>query len=368
MDQVIVYGCVVLTVVLGALDPALHRGRPEGPGHGRLAGNDRPCRGRAPVPSRSGCGRWQPSSPAWPACSPPRSSGSTPTTSPCSSRPPSPRWSPPACARCPSPWWWPCSWGSPPRSSSATCPRPATGRPRSSTRCPSSSSPWSSSTTWCAGARSPRSEGTGGALDRAITPQGGSELAGSPPGRLGGGLAGAGLQVRRAPRPHRRHRRPPPARRGLLGGPGRPGLRLRHHLLVVDPGHRRGGHALALPGDLRRRGRPHHRHPGHQPRVAGAGGDRRRGPGRPADGAARRPAQHPPGRPLRGHRHPHLRPADGEPGLHSAELRQPGPRSHPQPPRLRLARPRLRLSVPGRLRHHRPVHLELCAARPPGSP
>ena len=53
------------------------------------------------------------------------------------------------------------------------------GRARSSTPSPSSSSPWCSSTTSSAGDAWATSSGWGGALDRAITPQGESRLAGS---------------------------------------------------------------------------------------------------------------------------------------------------------------------------------------------
>ena len=81
LDQVIVY------VVRGGhrgdrgRRAALHRGRPQGAGHGRLAGHDRPVGHQPDGHLRRGLGGQPRSSPDWPACSPPRSSASTPATS-----------------------------------------------------------------------------------------------------------------------------------------------------------------------------------------------------------------------------------------------------------------------------------------------
>ena len=54
-----------------------------------------------------------------------------------------------------------------------------------------------------------------------------------------------------------------------------------------------------------------------------------------------------------------LRPFDGEPRLHAAQLRQPGAGAHPQPARIRLFRPCLRVLVSGGVRGHRPLHRQL---------
>ena len=78
MDQIIVYICVVATVVAGAVVLRYTEVGPEGAGHGRLAGDDRPVGHQSRRRSRSGCGRSAPSSPGWPGCWRRPSSASTP--------------------------------------------------------------------------------------------------------------------------------------------------------------------------------------------------------------------------------------------------------------------------------------------------
>ncbi len=90
LDQIIVYGCVIVTVVVGAVvlrftDVGLKvRAMVDSPAMTDLSGTN---------PGAVSIGVWavSTSSPAWPACWPPRSSDSTPPTSPCSSPPPSRR-------------------------------------------------------------------------------------------------------------------------------------------------------------------------------------------------------------------------------------------------------------------------------------
>jgi branched-chain amino acid transport system permease protein len=62
--------------------------------------------------------------------------------------------------------------------------------------------------------------------------------------------------------------------------------------------------------------------------ITFAGGRRHR----PGHGCDRRLLEHPPRRPLCRARDPHLRAPHGEPRLHLADLREPGPRGLPQPP------------------------------------
>ena len=117
----------------------------------------------------------------------------------------------------------------------------------------------------------------GGALDRAITPQGESRLAGSTSNRGRDRLRSASS----ADTPARscsssRSAAIPLLVQRLLGRTLRPGLRLRRHLPVLDHRHGRGRHALALPDHLRRGGRVDHRAAGQQPRLARPGGGRRR--------------------------------------------------------------------------------------------
>ncbi len=81
-------------------------------------------------------------------------------------------------------------------------------------------------------------------------------------------------------------------------------------------------------------------------------------PDRPPDGAHHRLPEHPPGRPLRGPGHADLRALDGEPGLHPAHLREPGTRPERDPAELGHLRQGLRVRVPGGLLHRGPVHLE----------
>ena len=56
-DELIVYASVLIIVVVGALDTALHGHRPEGSGDGRLPRDDVSVGGRTPCRCRSGCGR-----------------------------------------------------------------------------------------------------------------------------------------------------------------------------------------------------------------------------------------------------------------------------------------------------------------------
>ena len=63
--------------------PALHRGRPQGAGHGRLAGHDRPVGNEPDGGLGRRVGGQHASSPAWPVSWPHPSSGSTPPTSRC---------------------------------------------------------------------------------------------------------------------------------------------------------------------------------------------------------------------------------------------------------------------------------------------
>ncbi len=102
------------------------------------------------------------------------------------------------------------------------------------------------------------SDRVGGALDRAIAPQGANQLAGSTGGSTRPRLSRPDRTVRRAGTPHRSGGPIASRRPGILGGPGGPGIRLRHHLPVLYPGHRRGRHDLAVPDHLRR-GRCAHR-------------------------------------------------------------------------------------------------------------
>ena len=78
-----------------------------------------------------------------------------------------------------------------------------------------------------------------------------------------------------------------------------------------------------------------------------------------ADGCRRRPAQHPPRRPLRRPGDADLRAPDGEPRLHAAHLREPGSGSHPQSTGFRRVRSCLRLSLSRRLRDHCALHRQL---------
>ena len=74
-------------------------------------------------------------------------------------------------------------------------------------------------------------DGWGGALDRAITPQGESRLAGSTSSVVETASLGFVGQVRRPAAAHRRRRRRCPCIvQGYWVGPVRPGLRLRRHL------------------------------------------------------------------------------------------------------------------------------------------
>ena len=114
-------------------------------------------------------------------------------------------------------------------------------------------------------------DGWGGALDRAITPQGESRLAGSTSNvvetaSLGffGKYAGPLLLIVIVGAL-------PLIVGGLLGRAVRRGVRLRRHLLVLDHRHRRGRDALALPDHVRRRRGAHHGPAGQPPRMAGPG-------------------------------------------------------------------------------------------------
>ena len=116
-----------------------------------------------------------------------------------------------------------------------------------------------------------RDDGWGGALDRAITPQGESRLAGSTSSvveaaSLGfvGKYAGPLLLIVVVGAL-------PLIVQGYWVGLVRAGLRLRRHLPVLDHRHRRGRHALALPDHLRRGGGADHGPAGQQPRLAGPG-------------------------------------------------------------------------------------------------
>ena len=80
-------------------------------------------------------------------------------------------------------------------------------------------------------------------------------------------------------------RRPAARPRRLLGGADGPGLRLRRDLPVVDAGHRRRGHALALPDHLRRGRSADHGPVRQPPRLAGPGRRGRRGARRHGDWA-----------------------------------------------------------------------------------
>ncbi len=138
-------------------------------------------------------------------------------------------------------------------------------------------------------------EGWGGALDRAIMPQGESRLGGSTDSvveeaslNFFGKYAGpvvliavvGGAAAHRA---------------GLLGGPDGRGLCVRRHLLVMDDRHRRGRHALAVPDHVRRGRSADDRAAGQQPWVAGACRRGRRWRRRPRHGRHRRLLEHPPG-------------------------------------------------------------------------
>ncbi len=166
-------------------------------------------------------------------------------------------------------------------------------------------------------------------------------------------------EVRRPASAHRRGRGDPPDCPGLLGGTLRPGLRVRHHFPLLDHRHGRGRHALALPDHLRRRGRVDHGSAGQQPRLAGARGGARRRARRGGHGSHRWLSQHQAGRPLRGSRHADFRSPHGELGLHPAFVRQPGPRVEPQPARIRVLGPVVHVSLPGCVRGAVPVHREL---------
>ena len=211
-------------------------------------------------------------------------------------------------------------------------------------------------------------EGWGGALDRAIAPQGESRLAGSTSsvvesaslnsvGRYAGPvilvvLAGA----------------LPMILEWVLGRAGGPGLRLRCDLPVVDPRDGRGRDALAVPDHLCRGRGTDHGPVGQPLRVAGSGRRGGRGPRGRRHGSHCRLPEHPARRPLRRPGDAHLRTPDREPRLHPAELREPGARAESEPARLRRLRLGLLLPVSGGLRPRRPVHRQPPAVRPPGSP
>ena len=81
-------------------------------------------------------------------------------------------------------------------------------------------------------------DGWGGALDRAITPQGESRLAGSTSSVVESASARILRQVRRAGAAHRRRRCRAAHRAGLLGRRHGGRLRLRRHPPVLDHRHR----------------------------------------------------------------------------------------------------------------------------------
>ena len=92
-----------------------------------------------------------------------------------------------------------------------------------------------------------------------------------PPRAVETGSLGFRRPIRRPGGPRGPGRRVAHDPLGLLGGPRGPGLRLRGHLPVLDPGHRGGGHALAVPDHLRRGRGPHHGPAGQPRRMAHPG-------------------------------------------------------------------------------------------------
>ena len=102
LDQVIAYVCVLAIVGLGALILRFTEAGPQRAGDGRLRGDDVAV-GEQPLAHRRGrVGGLHLPRRARRASSPRRSSASTRASSRCSSRPRSPRSSPPGCAACPS--------------------------------------------------------------------------------------------------------------------------------------------------------------------------------------------------------------------------------------------------------------------------
>ena len=98
---------------------------------------------------------------------------------------------------------------------------------------------------------------------------------------------------------------------------------------------------------------------GDQPRLARAGRRPRRRCGRDGHRPHRRAPEHPSRGPLCRTRHTHVRADRGEPGVHPAPVREQRAGALHQPPELRHLRPCLCLRVPGGLHHHCAVHREL---------
>ena len=143
------------------------------------------------------------------------------------------------------------------------------------------------------GGRLGETEGWGGALDRAITPQGESRLAGSTSNVVEtASLNFVGTLRRSAPAHHRRGGGAPPGER-VLGRALPVGVRPGHHLPLLDDRHGRGRHALALPDHVRRRRRADHGPAGEPLRLAGPGRCRRGRSHRRRHGGDHRLPQHP---------------------------------------------------------------------------
>ena len=151
------------------------------------------------------------------------------------------------------------------------------------------------------------------------------------------------------PDPAHRHRVVgAPHRGGLLGGPDGPGLCLRRSsslswTLVTGEGGMLWLCQITFAGVGALTTAQLANHYGWPVLGCGAGGRC----GRADPGRGGRIAQHPPWRPLRRPGHADLRAADGEPGVHAAQLREPGPGAHAQSTELRHVRPRLHVPLPG---------------------
>ena len=175
------------------------------------------------------------------------------------------------------------------------------------------------------------SAGVGGALDRAIAPQGEARIAAStsddPAAGRSVGEPGSSGSPLSAPAVH------PPQ---VLGGSCRPGRLLRDHLPLLHRGDRRRRDDLALPGHLCRRRRVHHGHPRGKPWLAGAARRVRGRPGRHAVRGDDRFPHHPVGGPVCGPGHPHLRIVGRESGVQPPDLPEQRHRHqrHPAPVRL----------------------------------